>query len=282
MHEARRAADRDRKRLERRRVVGEGRAFGLWLRYVVAEIDETESAWSNRLAKAMQRSPEYDAALREIAKKDDIRPHRKTTYEIGEGLRECGLAWCSGTYALLQHPREHVVAYAILDLVAREDADSFRLCFEWLRVARFAGQIETRVRDEEGPDWGVVLSTPRQVLGEKSAQLTVRFDRSFHEYTRRGLRTVESFFGLYHDVATNPRYQPVAFEATALIRAAIAERLAQTKDSRPPPPPASPEFDAITERLCSTQAGREIYLGSMQALVHLFNEFTPFSKEFTL
>lgn len=141
---ARRVAER---RSRRQGLTG-NKDFGRWLRRVIERSPlKGEGEWSNRLAEAMGRGPEYDAALRRIVDPRSPRvPKIETTYDIGEGLRAGGLSWCSGLLALYRHQEHYFAALRLLSSVseASQNDATFRKInvVSWLQLAQMLDALE--------------------------------------------------------------------------------------------------------------------------------------------
>jgi hypothetical protein len=135
--------------------------FGEWLTDVVEahsldvvappdEPDRRMGTWSERLSIAMGKDDQYDSSLRRIANGTNT-PRAEKTYQIGSGLRTCGLRWCSGTLALMRNPKTFKDLLAIMD-IASSDEKTRAGCVEWLRRADELAMTEPRAwrpKDEE-------------------------------------------------------------------------------------------------------------------------------------
>lgn len=120
MSDKRKQRDRERKQRERtaqkERTGMKKDCFAPWFRARVAELPNIPGSWSNRLGQKIEsifresdddaKYEDYDRVLRRLHTGTKRGPGAKTVFKVGEGLRECGVSWCSGAAAL--HAAGHI------------------------------------------------------------------------------------------------------------------------------------------------------------------------------
>ena len=197
--EKRRAYDRDRRRKARNnawtdavRAVGDGRKhrFASWLLLVSSELKGRRS-WSDRLARAMYESDEYDRYLRTVADAK-VLPTAKTAFKIGEGLRKGGVAWCSGALAL-QIAGHTTELHAVIDDVSRVNRDASEM---WLLVARTV-DASLRLRNPN-------LAPPNTVVRELTDCIHAETLAAWRRFEATGAPKIRTLFGLAKLVLESP------------------------------------------------------------------------------
>lgn len=149
------------------------------------------------------------------------------TYKIGEALREAGLPWCSGLYALFQHPKHFVEVYAVLDMIGA-DPERFAATFDWMEAAhlnRFLDDAFSRIHrtfsDETFAASTIPVSKRLEMfesvreLVQKTTSLQSEIDSAWHRHVRFAVgdgkvHKVHNFFGGLYLIRTDPRFAPVA------------------------------------------------------------------------
>jgi len=218
-------SQRRRRALERGRASSDDRDFSKWFDFTTRVLQvELDQAWSTRLADIMVAD---DANLRRLANRRRKAPRLETTYKIGEALREAGLPWCSGLYALYQHPKHYVEVYAVLDVVGAQ-ANLFPDTFDWLGAAdnnrateRHYVDFHRDVLRDADFLMSPILRDARlkdretRVLVEKTRLLQDAIDSAFRKLVRTAVRDsrvyrIYGFFGGLYRIRTDPSFAPVA------------------------------------------------------------------------
>jgi hypothetical protein len=144
--------------------------------------------WSEKLAIAMEKGPEYDSLLRRIAK-GERNPNPETTYNIGKGLRAAGLAWCSGALALMRNPRTFNDLLAVMDIASRAERPG-NIVAGWYFLAN-SGVFELPSSDVSDGTVEVCLG----LLADFTSAIESTFESAFAEYNACGLRKSHGILG---------------------------------------------------------------------------------------
>jgi len=217
---------RRRARLQEQHAPVGGRDFSAWFDLTTHVLQlELDCAWSSYLADEMDSD---DANLRRLAEGKRHSPRLETTYAIGEALRRAGIPWCSGIYALYQHPKHFVEVFAVLDIIGA-DLTLFTETFDWIEAAHdsrlldeaFATIHRTRsddyIRRQSTLTVAARLETFEFVreLAARTTSLQSAIDSAWKRHIRFAagdgkIHKVHNFFGGLYLIRTDPRFAPVA------------------------------------------------------------------------
>ncbi len=223
--EQNRKSQRRRRALERGGQVADARDFSRWFDLTSRVLQlKTVRAWSTCLAEIMLAD---DAHLRRVAAGKTKAPRLEMTYNIGEALREAGIPWCSGLYALYQHPKHFVEVYAVLDMIGADPA-LFAATFDWMEAAygsrllddAFATIYRTFSDEKFAASTMPVaarleLFESARELVQKTTSLQSEIDTAWNVHVRSAkgdgkVHKVHNFFGGLYVIRTDPRFVPVA------------------------------------------------------------------------
>lgn len=206
--EKKRAADRERRgRISSRPPIDQPGSFARWLTTIVTTYPVGRGgAWSDALATAMQRGPEFDAYLRRVADGGIKKPRAESVWEIGEGLRACGLLWVSGALALKQSSR--VGLLSVLDIAAVDEPTKAQLSM-WLANADVLDQMDA--------DGAVGAPLVRRNLARDTRILHDRLAVAFQTYLKAGMRRAHGLLGIAAQIWENPHSGPAAVEAIDIL-----------------------------------------------------------------
>jgi len=174
--------------------------FRDWLAATVRLIPPGKRSWSNELADKMER-PDYDPRLRAF-ENGRRTPRTELAYDVGEGLRRCGLSWCSGLLAIKQ--RDLLACHSVLDIASEEDSVELDL-LRWYALA------ELSLQDDKMKDL-------RACMGVVTDSIHGAVQAAWRTYCRDGeIRKAHGLLGNAAQVLMDPRSGPTAMEAYTVL-----------------------------------------------------------------
>jgi len=213
--EKKRLSERTRRqRLTDRAPLDDAGGFAHWLTAIIAcnEIGASR-AWSDELAEKMQKGVEFDSYLRRIAA-GKIRPRPKSAWEIGEGLRNCGLRWASGAYAL-KH-RSRFALCGVLDIAAVDETVKRQLS-EW---AAYTDLLDAYDQGKDPFGLGESQQSRDESIQALRSHLIVKnhilhdtLTRAWTIFAASGMREAHGLLGIGVQIWENPHSGPAARQA---------------------------------------------------------------------